>query len=885
MAEFEPGSRNEFRTDTAAVPESRTAINPSAKLEEILRGNWQEKLQTESYEDATASLSELDALREWRREISALPHRDFYTLFENAGAITNSGATSAEQTALLQTLVEQSIGNARQFSPRVADLYQALLSELDGTGYSPAFDATANKISQLKESGDLNLLFGNASPEVKLNRIKTRLEGDLLGRRALDKRDKQQERQQVEEEAEKQPTEEQPPPEPPPATDESQPGMDEMERSKEGEQPPAIWSIWPAYGGYYKEQTFDTWNEAAKKWRQSTYTYENYEEEPTRGREDTIQMVANISAGKTVRIPAPYKFKVARAWSGEKNLDIYIDQNGDCVFQVGGRPGEGLKEVHICFIPEERVIDTPEPAITVPEAVPGLSEETLTKLQEIDANRQGSLAKARALASYTMRRLKYSNDSSFNAVYRGDPRGYAAAIDEHRQADCDVANTYFAALCRSLGIPVRHTVGHMVKGKGKEGNSRITSGTGHAWSEVWDDAERRWVRVDATPPGDPQQEKEEGEGQEVAPGDYGEQEAIEPTDEELDALREKLADLAEELSYTQEERELAEQAGIELKEARDITKEIAKAEDTRLKNGERVVDVLSQLFSLIVEARKTRVQDYTGPLRKREGGEYIEDIVAHKIGVASGEADPLSRQKEALVEKEEKEFGGFDVYIIGDKSGSMGQAVDGETKWQLQRRAEYLILSSLHRFEQNLERSNVRMTNSLTVRTEAISFTNQNSLDLDKPLSNHFQASDKVKMWRSLGSLGMGNGDVAALKEIHRQVASEIESKEAAGEKDNRLRVIIACSDGYPDDEAAVHQYAEALGKMNALVVGVGLTETASKVPITFDTPFSRGDLAKDINDLPVIVAKQIIMEAVKLFPERSKQSVGRIVNSMLAKF
>ena len=502
MTESEPIGGNEFRPGAPTVPEARVVPDRGARIGEILSGNWQEKMRTESYEEALASLAELRALQEWRKEISASPFRDFYTLFENAGAIAKSGAAPDEMVALKQALAEQLSAKASHFSPRVADLYQALLAELDGAEYTSSFETTAGKVQQLKDAGDLNLLFGDTSPEIKLNRIKTRLEGDLLGRRALDKRDKELESQKVEqtteaEAAEKQSTEDQPPPELPSATDESQPGMDEMERSKEGEQPPAIWSIWPAYGGYYKNQSFDTWNETAKKWRQSEYHYEDYKGEFTRGREDTVQMTANISAGKTVRIPAPYKYRAARAWSGEKDLDIYVDQNGDCIFEVGGRTGDGQREIRVSFIPEERRLQGPEPLSASRVETPGLSEETQTMLVEVDRTRQGNLAKARALVSYTRRRLKYSNDSSFNAIYVNDPRGYAAAIDEHKQADCDVANTYFACLCQSLGIPVRHTVGHMVKGKDKEGNSRITSGTGHAWSEVWDEIENRWARIDA----------------------------------------------------------------------------------------------------------------------------------------------------------------------------------------------------------------------------------------------------------------------------------------------------------------------------------------------------------------------------------------------------
>ena len=128
-------------------------------------------------------------------------------------------------------------------------------------------------------------------------------------------------------------------------------------------------------------------------------------------------------------------------------------------------------------------------------------------------------------------------------------------------------------------------------------------------------------------------------------------------------------------------------------------------------------------------------------------------------------------------------------------------------------------------------------------------------------MSPAFTPIDKVTLWKSLGNQGSGNGDIAALTQIHEQITAEVTESERIGKKDNRLRIVIACSDGEPDDAQIVHQLAADLGKLNAVVVGIGLTETAAQVPLIFDNPpYSRGDIARDINDLPAIVAKHIIM-------------------------
>lgn len=854
-------------------PEIFGQADPGLKLTEILEGDWNSRLQTESFEESSQALGEVKALREWRNKSHASAFSPFYRLFESSAAIDQADLPQEESTLLKQSLSDRLLPQMQVLTPRVADIYKAILAEMDATQYIPQFEETARKITELKDSGDMDLLLdGNIPFSVKSNRIQTRLEGDLLGRRALDRRDRRQEKQ----EPTPQPTT------PPPAEDESKPTTYETEKSKEGEVAPAIWTISPAYGGYFRQQSFDSWDHQTNKWRQSQYEYSPIQQiQPDAEDLETLKKIsADLPAGQWARLPLPYGYALS---SENLSCDVKIDQNGDhIVFSQNGGPAS----FEIFEGGPERPMPSPN---NLPQFIADFQEETNIRLQEIAATKKGNLAKARAAAGWTMRRLKYPNVGSFDQTYQSyrdklQAVDYIGMVDEKKVADCKVANTYFASLCSTLGIPVRHVVGHMVKGKDDEGNSRITSETGHAWSEIWDERESEWTRIDATPAGDPGLEEQE-ENAEAVPGDYGQQEAVGPSDEYLAELEAKLAELTEKLSYSTEERQLAEAAGVELSEARQIVKEITEAEDTRLPNGQRVVDLLSQLFSLIVEARRTATPDYTGPLRKREGGEEIDDIVAHKIGIKAGEIDPRSRQKPFERQLVEQVFGGFDLYLIGDKSGSMSQTVDGEAKWQIQRRAEYLIFSALNRFDQNIQRANLRSDHALSVRSQGISFRNSDEIDEDRPLSNTFSAEDKVKLWRSLGNQGSGNGDVAALSHVLRQIETEREEAEAQNKPDDRLRIVISCSDGYPDNPPAVQNLAGQLGQLNAVVVGLGLTETAAAVPAIFTTKTSRGEVVKDINYLPAVVAKNVILEATRLFPEKSKKSVDRIVASILDKF
>lgn len=853
-------------------------LGATDRINRFLQTGWNFALQTDQFEIAEAARDQVSSLKGWRDASHRSPFPEFYQLMEVGSLLNQASATPTERAAV----VDQLSVNAQHLSPRVRDMYMSLLSKVDGSPHTPDPNAeiakmTQNQLAYLEESGDLGVLQNpSISWEIKLNRMGTRIESELKGRRDLDKRDKKLQ------EAIPQP---QPPKvdRPPDAREESKPGMDEMQRLKEGEQVPAIWAITPAYGGYYKEQSFDTWDATANTWRQSKYDFGKpyIDPEVLRNPSNPIVITAIVPAGRSVRLPSPYTYEYLRILEGN-NCQVLMDQNDDFIIRSNSEQDTLVKIQKSAIEPEFQIVGSQEDPQLIP--IPStFTEETEEKLREVQNTRKTTIDRARALSAYTRRHLEYSNDSSLNSVYNSDPDGYAGSIDKHKMADCDVANTYFAALCAKLGIKARHAVGHMVKGKDSEGNARITSGTGHAWTEVYDERSQRWIRIDATPPGDPQLEQDEqGEG---IPGDYGEEEAIGPTDEELQQLEEKLEAHAEKLSYTQEERQLAEATGVDLKEARQIVKEIQEAENTRLPNGERIVDVLSQVWTLLAESRVRYQQEYTGPVRKREGGEEIEDIVSHKIGIKAGETDPASRQREQQQVLVEQVLSSMETRIIGDKSGSMAETVDGESKWRLQRRAMYLILSSLDRAEKNFIRVKPRMHDPLDVYSQVISFRNAGDIDEDKPLSNEFSMEDRVKLWKSLGNQGMGNGDVPALNLLYEQIVKEQEAIVAQGKQDNTLRVIIACSDGKPDNPAAVQQMAQKLGELNAVVIGVGLTETAAQVPIIFNTPYSRGDLARDLNDLPAIVTKHIVREAIKLFPERARAEYQRNIESILAKF
>ena len=875
-------------------------------------------LAGESFEYAAAALTSVEQLIAFRQKLKNTRFASFSEMVEEVTNIHRLPIAEEEKDKRLHEMAAKMEPRVARFSPQVADFYLAVLSEATGKSYEPKFERTKEKVAELRDNGDFRVLFSeDVDWDLKANRIEKRFLDYLAGVRSLDRRESNEMSDDVRvwraDQLKKSTTRPRPP------QKSSKPGVDPMERLKEGEKAPSIWSIFPAYRGKFREASFSIWDNANNEWLGETGVYHPSDTSPLVENTDpkngpvNLTISATVDVGVDVRVPATYKhnFNKVEVPPGYSYVALK-DQNGDLVIRVDGQ-GDGVDvKVVLAPDPEKTFCTLDASKVTVPIMPSVFTPETLAKLQEIKEKKRGNIARAEALSAYVRGRVKYlapkdfAEAAHYNNHYNTSAKGFAGAVDEVKTGDCDVVNTYFAALCAALNIPVRHVVGHSVNGKDEAGASNITSGTGHAWSEVWDERKKQWRMIDATPAGDLQLEREEtgGKANDFIPGDDDAPEAVTPSEEELEKLRQRLAEHKEKLSYTREERELAEGAKIALSEARQVVKEIAAAEKTRLPSGELVIDVLARLFNAIVESRKTRVQAYDGPARKRDGGERIQNIVRHAMGVRAHEADPISRELPAEETVLEKLIGGFDVYLIGDKSGSMqgrvaeteqeddasdesDDPVSQETLQQMQRRAAYLLCSSLHRFGRDLSRAPLQEEKKLGVRTQSISFRGDgpDDIDLDKPLSPDFKATDKVLLWHSLSRQGAGNGDVEALRYVFEQIKAEIAANEAKGIKEKRLRVIVACSDGEPNDPAMVQFMAEELGKLGCVVVGVGMTKSAKKVPIIFDTPFSRGDYAESINDLPAIVAKHLVLEAIKLFPEKERENARQMINSILAKF
>lgn len=270
------------------------------------------------------------------------------------------------------------------------------------------------------------------------------------------------------------------------------PSMDEKPKGgAEGKETPStpFFIVTPPLQGYYRQSVMDSFDKGTIEWCE-----ENFENGYPKVRVPRSHKIEGNIRGKiALPLPAGYLIDTTSIQSAHPIKVSYDEDHG--VTYLESSTAQPFT-VHFGKAPRAQNPAQAPAAYHTEDIITGnLSAETNAMLQRVRTLplRQRAIA----IAEYVQTLLEYSMDSSFNYIYKADPRQYFQKIEEHKKADCDVANGYFAALCRRAGIASRVVVGHRPDGS-KNGRVEMDGNTAHAWAEIWDG--REWQTIDATPP-------------------------------------------------------------------------------------------------------------------------------------------------------------------------------------------------------------------------------------------------------------------------------------------------------------------------------------------------------------------------------------------------
>lgn len=110
-----------------------------------------------------------------------------------------------------------------------------------------------------------------------------------------------------------------------------------------------------------------------------------------------------------------------------------------------------------------------------------------------------SMKSVRGIENYIKTKKKYSTKLQWTLRNKSNRKNYVKNLDESEVLECYSANTLFVALCRYLWFSARLVTWFAVLSKSKKGEWLLSSNNWHAWSEVWDEKQWKWVEFDATP--------------------------------------------------------------------------------------------------------------------------------------------------------------------------------------------------------------------------------------------------------------------------------------------------------------------------------------------------------------------------------------------------
>lgn len=171
-----------------------------------------------------------------------------------------------------------------------------------------------------------------------------------------------------------------------------------------------------------------------------------------------------------------------------------VDQNG-CVYL------SSTEKMWISFEFWLREIEnTKNPIVEDNETMifSSLSKETKILLEKLKLE-WITIKSAREIERYIKLQKKYSTKVQWTLRDKSNRKNYVKNLDESKILECYSANTLFVALCRYLWFSARLVTGFAVTNKSKKWEWLLSSNNWHAWSEVWDELQWKWIEFDATP--------------------------------------------------------------------------------------------------------------------------------------------------------------------------------------------------------------------------------------------------------------------------------------------------------------------------------------------------------------------------------------------------
>jgi len=659
----------------------------------------------------------------------------------------------------------------------------------------------------------------------------------------------------------------------PDQSDEARSSMESGTEKGEGE-PKIKFTVAPFFGGYYRQKIMDTLNPRTCRWG---IKEEKVLETPELSPLDNLCariIFGKVRGGQPLALPMPYNWgaysnSLECSASGAK---VLRDQNGLWHLLIE-EPGVFTYRLKIapCQTVEEARSST---EMNIAGNLPG---EAVDALDKIKKDNPAEMKRAREIVKAVRAQLKYSNNPDVWKKYTANPSKFFEKVWQLKEADCFVSNTLAVRLLQEAGIPCRFIAGHFVKEKDNQDRAIMHSGSRHAWLEVWDTIGQHWLRLDATPKGDPTVDEDTQEQDLKEPGgegDFGEDDEIMSEED----LQKKIKELKKEqagsgggkktrernMSDLEKER-FATEAGCTPEQAAEFLRALERVREIKDKEGRPISDLLKDEWRKIVITRKIESMDYRGPVRMDEG-DRLEDPVSAYIDIRGQEFNPTGFERVDKQTREEYDFGGINIYFSFDLSGSMSEtdAATGRKKSDVQRDVALLFIDGLMQCAY-ISRQAGSESELLPIKIMATLASSRGQKVLS--LTDRWGPAEQWKLYSALIKMASGGTPThETLDIIESDMTAEQESlhKKRVPREKLPIHYVVEISDGSPDDfretEACHTKLKNKGAAVRSYCIG-GASASADAAP-----PLA------SFSELPAILTEDIIEKFKKLNPRRIKK-------------
>ena len=774
----------------------------------------------------------------------------FKVVFERLTALHSLEQTDSQKAELARKYLERIA--LQSPGPEYTDqLYNSLLVAGLDQSVSPEAKAVETVYSNLKrkekiEGRDISPLDALVSPDLSLTSKASWFEARFLPRleflESQEKRKKKQSTQSSEDEqAKKQKTQS---PTPSPTQDEYEQHRGREEKGKGF----PIFIINPSFTGYWEEDSYDLIDERTGKLvkspTQRIKTATGIQQEII---ESSKRTISGNSGTELFSLPLAPGFGLTR--EGLINLKNQgIDAFSDTEGHIYLKPFSNVKmsaEVAASTTPANFGINSTDNAISE-QPLPGEITDELLRIRSLSMD---SLGKIQQWKDSIGKFFKYPADDKVESMYAevDNSASRLIAMNKIKLLDCYLAREFFLAGLKRLDlqdVSWRAVNGHFIAVSQKDGTAHISSGTGHAWVKIRVQGERNWIIVDPTPPGDP---VHHGEG---AISESKEMTSQPLSKEDLDELEKEAGDAEKKQpGETQDQYllEFAREAGIAPDRALEILTTLSEVDQLKDSQGRNILARLKEQFDRIIEKYTVIKQENLG-LVEMSKGQSLEEPVSTLLDIRAGSFDPTGFQRKRFVEEKEQYYGGWDLELIADGSGSMNEPLGGRVKYAVQRDMSYLLHRALHRFSQEAQRRKLRLVTPLKIRSSQYMFRGKDVQEI-KPLSDKFTLPQMSLLWeKSAENIGGGTPAHLGLQAVLDRIPPE-ESELLKNKK--LLKVVALISDGGYDDHQRVENLIKQLEEMNVVVAEFRITD------------------AQSLEQLPQNVAEKVIEAARILMPQK----------------